>query len=200
MKKYLYINVIIMTIILSSCGTVLNKNDPVSVARAFWTAALSNSPSEAKPFMVDGEKLAIGINGHSNQDTAILGKVDQQGGYYFIETTLRLERGGKVVALPLRTVVVLVNGDWRVDYWSTKQSVIDATFDSSMKWFASTISNADIYIVDILGAEDKEEALEYAEERLTNEFTRVKESILKNYRARLDRQVKNPSAVAQNIL
>jgi len=189
-----------MTIILSSCGTVLNKNDPVSVARAFWTAALSNSPSEAKPFMVDGEKLAIGINGHSNQDTAILGKVDQQGGYYFIETTLRLERGGKVVALPLRTVVVLVNGDWRVDYWSTKQSVIDATFDSSMKWFASTISNADIYIVDILGAEDKEEALEYAEERLTNEFTRVKESILKNYRARLDRQVKNPSAVAQNIL
>jgi len=197
MKKVLFIYVMASVILLTGCDDVLNQNDPVSVARAFWTAALSSSPTDAKPFMVNGDKLAIGIKGQSDQDTAILGKVDQQGGYYFIETTVQLARDGKMIAVPMRTVVVPVNGLWRVDYWSTKQSVFDATFDTSMKWFASTLDNADIYVEDILGAESEDDALKFAEERLTEEFTRVKESILKNYKVRLDALTKKKSSNTQ---
>lgn len=190
MKKMLFMCVMATVILLSGCDKVLNENDPVSVARAFWTAALSATPSDAKPFMVNGDKLTIGIKGQHDQDTAALGKVDQQGGYYFIETTVHLSRDGKLISVPMRTVVVPVDGLWRVDYWSTKQSVFDATFDTSMKWFASTLDNADLYIDDILGAESEDEAMKFAEERLTEEFTRVKQSILKNYKARLDAQQK----------
>lgn len=86
----------------------------------------------------------------------------------------------------MQTIVVLVDGLWLVDYWSTKQSTFNATFDISMKWFASTLDNADTYVEDILGAENEADALKFAEERLTEEFARVKESILKNYKARLD--------------
>jgi len=173
MKKMLFMCVMATVILLSGCDKVLNENDPVSVARAFWTAALSATPSDAKPFMVNGDKLTIGIKGQHDQDTAVLGKVDQQGGYYFIETTVQLSRDGKLISVPMRTVVVPVDGLWRVDYWSTKQSVFDATFDTSMKWFASTLDNADLYIDDILGAESEDDAMKFAEERLTEEFTRV---------------------------
>jgi hypothetical protein len=188
MKKILCMFVMSTTIIMSGCNKVLSEDAPVSVARAFWTAALSANPSDAKPFMVNGEKLSIGIKGQSDKDTAVLGKADQQNGYYFIDTTVQLFRNGKLVSVPMRTVVVPVNGLWRVDYWSTKQSVLDATFDTSMKWFASTLDNADIYIDDILGVESEEDALKFAEQRLTEEFARVKQSILKNYKARIDAQ------------
>lgn len=188
MKKTTFICVMAVIALLSGCDKVLNQNDPISIARAFWTAALSTNPSDAKQFMVNADSLSIGIQGHNDKDTAILGKVDQQEGYYFIETTVQLAREGKLVSVPMRTVVVPVDGMWRVDYWSTKQSVFDATFDTSMKWFASTLSNADSYIDDILGAGDQEEALKFAEERLNEEFDRAKAAILKNYKAQLDKQ------------
>lgn len=190
MKSMILMFAIATAILLSGCKYVLNEDDPVSVARAFWTAALSSTPADAKPFMVNGEKLAIGIKGQSDQDTAVLGKVDEQDGNHFIQTTLQLARDGKTVSVPMRTVVVSADGVWRVDYWSTKQSVFDAIFETSMKWFASTMGNADSFVEDILGAENQEETLQYAEERLTEEFARVKESILKNYKVKLDLQAK----------
>ncbi|MFA0809438.1 hypothetical protein [Microbulbifer epialgicus] len=179
---------IAMVALLNGCNRVLNENDPVSIARSFWTAALSTNPNDAKQFMVKGDSLEIGIRGYSDKDTALLGEVDQQNGYYFIQTTIQLLRDGKIISVPMRTVVVPVEGRWRVDYWSTKQSVFDAAFDSSMKWFSSTLRNADQYIDDILGTEDKKEALDYAEERLNIEFDKAKSAILKNYKAQIEKQ------------
>lgn len=188
MKNVFMILLIMSTMLLTACNDVLDENDPVSVARAFWTAALGSNPASAKPFMVDGDKIKIGIIGQSESDTALLGAVEQQGGYYFIDTTLQLSRDGKIVSIPLKTIVVPVDGKWRVDYWSSKQSVFDATFDTSMKWFASTLDNANLYIEDVLGAEDQSEAIKNAEQRLDDEFGRVKQVILKNYKYRIEQQ------------
>lgn len=189
MKQFIFSLVVcISASILTACNNALDESDPVSVARAFWTAALGSEPSAAKPFMVDGDKIPIGIHGHSESDTAALGAVEQQGGYYFIDTTLQLARDGKVASIPLKTVVVPVDGKWRVDYWSTKQSVFDATFDTSMKWFATTMDSANLYFEDVLGAEDQAEALKFAEQRLDEEFERVKKAILKNYKYRIEQK------------
>lgn len=188
MKNVFMILLIMSTMLLTACNDVLDRNDPVSVARAFWTAALGGNPASAKPFMVDGDKIKIGIIGQSESDTALLGAVEQQGGYYFIDTTLQLSRDGKVASIPLKTIIVPVDGKWRVDYWSSKQSVFDATFDTSMKWFASTLDNANLYLEDVLGAEDQSEAMKHAEQRLNEEFGRVKEAILKNYKYRIEQQ------------
>jgi hypothetical protein len=197
MKKVLCMFVMATVILMLGCDKVLDENDPVSVARAFWTTVLSATPEDAKPFMVNGDELPIGIRGQSDQDTAVLGKVDQQSGYYFIETTVQLFRNGKLVSVPMRTVVVPVDGLWRVDYWSTKQTIFDATFDTSMRWFASTLENADIYIDDILGVESDDDALKFAEQRLTEEFARVKQSILKNYKARFEAQTQQKASHTQ---
>lgn len=173
-----------ISLLLSGCDKVLNENDPLSVARTFWTAALSASPVEADKYMTNGDSKILGIKGHHEKDTAVLGKVDQQNGYYFIETTVQLNRDGKVVSIPMRTVVVPVDGIWKVDYYSSKQSIFDATFENSMKWFASTVQSADVYIDNIMGV-GNEEALKVVEERLNEELMRVKESVLKNYKHKI---------------
>ena len=186
--KHISITLLIaLSLFLTACDSVLDESDPTSVARSFWNAALSDNPKEAQLLMKSSSALSIGIKGKHSNDTAVLGEVNQQGGYYFIDTTLSLTREGKIVSIPLRTVVVPVNGKWRVDYWSTKQTVFDAAFDKSMSWFAKTLDGAGFYMDDILGAQDKEEAIEFAEQRLTEEFERAKVSILKNYKARIEK-------------
>jgi len=165
---------------LVSCGDSINANDPTSAARSFWNHALSKNPENAKPFMVE-PSVKIGIKGFDEGDTAELGGNQQQDGIYFIHTTVRLVRNGKVALIPMRTVVRPVDGMWRVDYWSTKQSVIDAALDNSMKWFATTLSNANLYVDDLVGAEDQKASLKFAEQRMTEEFESAKKSFLDNY-------------------
>lgn len=181
----------VVALCLSGCDKVLNENDPLSVARTFWTSALSATPGDADKYMTNGDSKSLGIKGHHEKDTAILGKVDQQNGYYFIETTVQLNRDGKVISVPMRTVVVPVDGIWKVDYYSTKQSIFDATFESSMKWFAATVSNAEKYFDDVMGAGNGEEALKSAEERLNEELTRVKVAALNNYKLKIADNNKN---------
>jgi hypothetical protein len=186
MKKIKTLSILALILLLVGCGNVLNENDPVSIARSFWDSALSSTPDDAKKFMKNGQALAVTIKGHHEADTAILGDVTQEDGYYFIDTRVQLLRAGIYVVIPMRTVVVPVNGLWKVDYWSTKQSVFDATFDKSIQWFSSTLDSAEIYVGDILGAGDKEEAFEFAEKRLNEDFTRVQKIILQQYKARLE--------------
>jgi len=191
MKIHSFLLCVIVALCLSGCDKVLNENDPLSVARTFWTSALSANPSDAEKYMTNGDSKSLGIKGHHEKDTAILGKVDQQNGYYFIETTVQLNRDGKVISVPMRTVVVPVDGIWKVDYYSTKQSIFDATFESSMKWFAATVSNAEKYFDDVMGAGNGEEALKNAEERLNEELTRVKVAALNNYKLKIADNNKN---------
>lgn len=169
---------------VGGCGKVLNENDPVSVARAFWSAALGPNPAEAKPFMVRGNTEVIAIRGHNDADTAVLGEVDQQEGYYFIETTLQLHRDGVLLSVPLRTVIVPVDGQWRVDYWSTKQSVLGSAVDASVRWLLSTLDNAGAHIDDIWGTENQEQPLEYIGRQLDDTFAHAKTTILERYKAR----------------
>jgi hypothetical protein len=195
MKKIIYVSIISSLMLLSGCDNVLNKNDPVSVAQAFWVAALSDSRNEAKSFMVDSSKLDIGIKGRDSRDTASLGKVDQQDGYYFIETNLMLFREGNSIQIPMRTVVVPVDGLWKVDYWSTKQSIFDATFAASMSWFTATLDSATTLIDGSFGTAPNEDDIKYVEGKLKGELARLESSIMKKYKEA--QQLKSAKAIIQ---
>jgi len=186
MKRFLILNVIVI-ITISGCSGALDENNPESVAQAFWLSALSSDPSQAKQFMKNGEVLAIDIIGQNVKDSASIGEVVEQNGYYFINTTLSLWRKERQVSIPLQTVIVPVDGRWKVDYWSTKQTVVNATMDRTMKYFASTVNDADKYLKNILGVQDQEKALQIAETKIDAEFKNAKKIFLLNLEAGLEK-------------
>lgn len=172
--------------LITGCGGALDENDPVSVARAFWTAALSKTPQDAKQFTSEpGVKFETGIKGTSKNDTFFLKDVDQQDGFYFVNTTLRLERNGSAISVPLRTVIVPVNGKWKVDYYSTKQSIIDETLHRSMDYYKNTTAQASKYFDDILGVSEADDVMANISTRLDEDFAHAKKLILENYKKSL---------------
>ena len=52
------------------------------------------------------------------------------------------------------------------------------------------MDSANLYFEDVLGAEDQAEALKFAEQRLDEEFERVKKAILKNYKYQIEQKAK----------
>lgn len=187
MKKILFLTLVLISALNSGCYENIEANDPLSVATLFWDAALGENPEDAKQYMQNSFGVSIGIKGKSGQDAAVFGEANQQEGYYFIETTLELPRNGKVVSIPLRTVVVPVDGRWKVDYWSTKQSLFDATFDSSIKWFVMTLGDAGLYFDNMSDIQDQKDALVSADARLTEQFRDAKSMLLENYKIQMER-------------
>lgn len=172
--------VIAGTTLLTGCDIALDKNKPVSVARAFWNSTFSEDLSAAKYYMADST-VPLGIKGRNVEDTAGLGEIQQQDGYYFIDTQLTLHRDGKIYRIPLKTIVTPVDGIWKVDYWATKQSVHDAAFDNAMKYYANSIHGSSYIFEDLYGGEDRVEAYKSAESRVNQQFDDFKKAIMLNY-------------------
>lgn len=184
--KYKIFFAFCVVFLIVGCDGALDENDPVSVARAFWTAALSKTPQNAKQFASEpGAKFETGIKGTNENDTFFLKDVDQQDGFYFVNTTLRLERNGAVISVPMRTVIVPVNGKWKVDYYSTKQSILDETLDRSIAYYKNTAAQASKYFDDILASDGTKDMVAAASQRLDEDFANAKKLILESYKKSL---------------
>ncbi len=173
--------IILLLVWLNGCGYLDAPNEPVSIAREFWNRALSLQPNEAKGLMLKAQQseLEIGILESQADDSVALYKMHQMDAAYFVETALILHREGRTAVLPMKTVMVYEEGHWRVDYWSTKQSVIDAILDNSVAMLANTLKDTK-YLSDVMiGSENEQEALASAGERIDQTFALAKQEMLK---------------------
>lgn len=159
------------------------KNDPETIAERFWLAALSENPSSADQYRLSEQNIGLGIIGSHPGDSVIFGKATQQDYAWFVETKLVMFREGKQLVVPIQTVVVPEGDNWKVDYWSTKNSIFDATMNNVLDWYINTISSASILFDDIGGADEKtmKSQVSALEKRLAEEFKRVQEQLVEQY-------------------
>ena len=155
---------IIAFLLLTSCDYVpkLNSNEPMSVARDFWVFALSADKTNATDFMVEKDVSAIQ---HLHNGYAELGTMTLQHGVYFIRTILHLEQNEQTYTLPILTIIEPVAGQWKVNYLSTENSVIDAVLERSLDLFTTHMKNANRFFP-ASNANDKPAALSNAKDRL----------------------------------
>ena len=131
-------------------------NEPTAVANDFWITALNENDTGAARYLSGDSQSETLIPGYSKQDRAILGKSEQSNGTYYIKTTLMLFRDGQSAQVPLYTVVVSEDGQFKVDLNSTLSSAQDAALDNALSYYASAAKHAYTLLPDAqLSAEEK---------------------------------------------
>jgi hypothetical protein len=173
---------VVLIVTGSGCSMVLNPTSPISVATAFWSEALSEDNSGAAQYMKRKGKLSLGFQGYSDDDEAFLSKVNQSGGIYYIDTNIQILRNGAYVTIPLKTVMVPVDGVWKVDFWSTKASMDDAAFDNAVNYITTSQSSYNILFKEKPKTGNKILAVKSAEQRLDKSFEDAKEVLMKAVR------------------
>lgn len=171
-----------LVVALSGCDMVLSPTNPVAVATAFWSEALDGDPESASKHMKRGGKLPLGIKGLNSDDQAVLGEVVQLNGIYFIDTVLSVWRNEINYIIPLKTIMVPVDGKWKVDYWSTTASVNDAAIDSSIKYITDSLESHQIIFEKRPNQNDKFAAVKDVESRLDLRFKDAKKKLMKAVR------------------
>ncbi|WP_018984116.1 hypothetical protein [Salinimonas chungwhensis] len=131
-------------------------NEPTAVANDFWITALNENDKSAGKYLSGDSQSETLIPGYSKQDRAILGKSEQSNGTYYIKTTLMLFRDGQSAQVPLYTVVVSENGQFKVDLNSTLSSAQDAALNNALSYYASAAKHAYTLFLDTqLSADEK---------------------------------------------
>lgn len=182
MKSMKLLALAAVVISVSGCNYLLDETNPVSVASAFWSEALSDDRTGAAVHMKRGGKLKLDFKGHNSEDVAYLGEVQQNSGIYFVNTDVSILRNETYFTIPLKTIVVPVNGKWKVDYWSTKSSLNDAAIDNAIKYVSNSMSNYDQLFASRPDQADKFAAVDAAEARLDADFARAKIALMKSVR------------------
>lgn len=159
------------------------KKDPETIAQRFWQAAISETPKEAHKYIVTEQNIELGIIGDHPNDRVVFGKATQQDYAWFVDTTLIMFRDGEQLVVPVQTVVVPEGDLWRIDYWSTKNSIFDASLNNVLDWYINTVSGASRLFDDIGGADEKtmKSQVSALDKRLTEEFARVKTQLVEQY-------------------
>lgn len=145
--------------ISQSADLLYTPNNPVAVANDFWLTALKENDEGANHYTTEVFEGDI-VPGYSASDRAILNQSKQDDGAYFIETTLFVHRD-KALAIPLYTIVVSDNGEFKVDVENTLASTADATIKKSIAYYLSSVeaANSVFLIKDGLSASQNEALL-----------------------------------------
>lgn len=157
-------------------------NEPKAVANDFWITALDKDDSAATKYLSKSDYSAPLIPGYSEHDRAVMGKSEQDNGVYFIKTTLTLHRNGAYSQIPLFTVVVSVDGKFKVDLQNTLASVEDAALENALAYYANA-AEASSSLLSLQPLSDEER-------------TRLLETSLENFEMRMcDARIKIIEAV-----
>lgn len=166
------------------------KKDPATIATRFWDAALSSNPKDADKYRIAQPGLELGIAGYHPDDSFTIGEPIQSDYAWFIDTSLRLIRDGRVIVIPIQTVIAPEGEDWKVDYWSTKNSIFDASINSVVSWYTGTISGATTIFGDLAAADEDtaKSQVKALEDRLDTEFKQIKQQLVSEYQRALEQK------------
>ena len=155
-------------------------NEPTAVANDFWITALNENDTGAARYLSGNSQSETLIPGYSKQDRAILGKSEQSNGTYYIKTTLILFRDGQSAQVPLYTVVVSEDGQFKVDLDSTLSSARDAALDNALSYYASAAKHAYTLFPDIqLSVDEKALLLDANLSNLEKRMCMVRSEVIK---------------------
>jgi hypothetical protein len=130
--KFLII-VIALACILCGCGS--DKDESLAVAKDFWKAMKDRNIEEAKMYATSASANALTINEEEkDQEVEIsFGDIELEDGKSTIETNMRAINDGSEMTIPMQTVLVKEEGEWKVDVNLTMMSLFGGAMGAMME-------------------------------------------------------------------
>jgi hypothetical protein len=109
--------------------------DAVTVADNFWTALQNQDLETAKSYATEDTRESLTINEQaSDQEVEVtLGEATEENGETTVETTIQTSGEGSSMTMPMRTILVMESGAWKVDVDRTMMSMFGGAMGEMME-------------------------------------------------------------------
>jgi hypothetical protein len=116
---------------LGGCGA----GGPESVAESFWDAVMKGDKATAQKFAAKNSVTEMELEPQQAGETrdVELGKAVEANGQMSIPTTLITKTGDQESRIPLNTILIREDGDWKVDWNQTMASMLGGMMGEMMK-------------------------------------------------------------------
>lgn len=133
--KYFKFAVILVTLASFLCGCGSEKDESLAVAKNFWKAMKTRDIEKAKTYATTASAGGLTINDEADdQDVEItFGEVEIKDGKSTIETNMRTVNDDSQMEIPMQTVLVKENGEWKVDVNLTMMSLFGGAMGAMME-------------------------------------------------------------------
>lgn len=114
-------------LILSMSGCYAEKS-PQEVTQKFWEAVITQDIEKARKYTTRETRDLVDVSSTVQFRGAIItfDKITINGNTTSLGTILRVHKdGAEATIIPLQTVLKRENGEWKVDYRETKESIIE---------------------------------------------------------------------------
>lgn len=128
---WVYVAIVTITFI-SGC---YSDNPPQETAQYFWDAMKVQDVENGRKYATTSTRTLIDTSDEQFKDAVVtFGKIIIDGDITTIDTSVRLQKHGTETTIPLQTILKKEDGEWRVDYAQTKETIKeDDTFSDIAK-------------------------------------------------------------------
>ena len=127
--------ILLSVIVLFSLGCSSGGDESVTVAKNFWKAMEDRDIEKARSYATKATANSLNINeSEEDQDVEIIfGEVTKEDGKTLVVTTMRTTQDEKTMDIPMKTVLVKEEGEWRVDVDQTMMSLFGGAMGAMME-------------------------------------------------------------------
>lgn len=125
------------------CGGA-GGNEAANVARGFWDALEAGDIETAKTFATtsSASSLQMTENMQDKDISVTLGEIVDEEGTTFVETTVATRNEETEMDIPMKTVLVQENDEWKVDVDQTMMSLFGGAMAEMMKGMGEAMGEA----------------------------------------------------------
>ncbi len=119
-------------------------NEATDVARGFWDALEEGDIETAKTFATtsSASSLKMTENMDGKDVEVVLGEITEEGSSTMVETTVNTKNGEDTMSIPMQTVLVEQNGEFKVDVEQTMMSLFGSAMAEMMKGMGEAMGEA----------------------------------------------------------
>lgn len=112
---------LLISIFTSGCR---KDKSPQEVAQCFWDAMKVQDIENSRKYSTTSTRTLIDASSEQFKDSVVtFGKIVIDGDLTTIDTTVRTQKHGTETSIPFQTILIHENGEWRVDYAQTKETI-----------------------------------------------------------------------------
>lgn len=167
MKQIKFFLVILCFSLLLTACTSQKPNTPLTVAQAFWTAALDGDVETAMQYLTPQSRPNFKVILKNKKDYIELSEQNITALRAEILTQLTRHEGNQQHKTALRTILLNQQGQWLVDFDQTRDSMLGSELQSVIDKLSKTMQETIDKGIRVMGESVKEE-LKVIEDNLQN--------------------------------
>ena len=176
---------------------------PQEVAQCFWNAMKVHDIENVRKHTTTSAHTLLDSSHEQFKDADVtFGKIVIDGDITTIDTTLRLPKHGTETSVQFQTVLKKENGEWKVDYAQTKETIKeDQSFSDISKSLEELSDKLTEHMNETLG-EIKQKMPEYEEKmrKLGEVASKKMEEALQRYTTEIKKGIEKLSGILDEVL